>query len=86
MKALAVALSVAFTVSASTATVALSTAAMAAGDSSPVKSYHAERKQYALRMLRQEGLRLQAADGGKLTDLHRAYLDKKLKAILAGNF
>jgi hypothetical protein len=85
MKPLAVAL--ALILSGSATAVTFPTAAMAAsGDSSPVKSYHAERKMYALRMLREEGLRLQAADGGKLTEAHRAYLDAKLKAIKAGNF
>jgi hypothetical protein len=85
MKALAVA--VAFVLSGPTATVTLSRVAIAnSADTSPVISYHAERKLYALRMPREEGLKLRAADGGKLTDAHRAYLEAKLKAIRAGNF
>jgi hypothetical protein len=81
------ALAVAFVLSAPATTVTFPTAAIANSvDTSPVISYHAERKLYALRMLREEGLKLRAADGGKLTDAHRAYLEAKLKAIRAGNF
>jgi hypothetical protein len=36
--------------------------------------------------VRAEGLKLQAEDGGKLTDAHRAYLQAKLNAVLAGNY
>jgi hypothetical protein len=40
-------------------------------------------KTKALLKLRAEGLRLRDADGGTLTDEHRAYLQKKLDAIQA---
>jgi hypothetical protein len=40
----------------------------------------------AIVAVRAEGLRLQAADGGTLTDAHRAYLQAKLNAVLAGNY
>jgi hypothetical protein len=40
-------------------------------------------KVQAILELREEGLRLQQADGGTLTDAHRAYLQQKLDAIRA---
>jgi hypothetical protein len=81
------AVAVAFAISASTASVVFPRAAGAATvDTSPVTVYHAPRKQLALRMLREEGLKIREADGGKLTDAHRAYLDAKLKAIAMGNY
>ena len=36
-----------------------------------------------LRALHDEGVKMQEADGGKLTDEHRAYLQAKLDAIIA---
>jgi hypothetical protein len=42
-----------------------------------------ERKLRALSTLRDEGLKLQKADGGKLTSEHYAYLQGKLDAINA---
>jgi hypothetical protein len=47
---------------------------------------HAYRKQIALRDLSQEGRALRAADGGKLTPEHLAYLQQKLNDIRAGNY
>jgi hypothetical protein len=44
------------------------------------------RKLRALLDLRDEGLALQAGDGGALTPEHRAYLQKKLDAIQAGDY
>jgi len=43
-------------------------------------------KHNAIVAVRAEALRLQAADGGTLTDAHRAYLQAKLNAVLAGNY
>ncbi|MDE2501154.1 MAG: hypothetical protein KGL56_13285 [Alphaproteobacteria bacterium] len=40
-------------------------------------------RQHKLYELRQEGLKLQAEDGGTLTPQHRAYLQAKLDAIQA---
>jgi hypothetical protein len=42
-----------------------------------------ERIQTELLGLREEGLKLREADGGTLTDGHRAYLQTKFDAILA---
>jgi hypothetical protein len=47
---------------------------------------HDFRKRIALRDLSREGREMQAADGGKLTQAHRAYLQGKLDAINAGNY
>ena len=44
------------------------------------------RKRLALLTLRKEGLDLQTADGGTLTDAHRAYLQSKLDAIQSGHY
>jgi len=44
------------------------------------------RKAIAIRALRREGLAVQAADGGTLTQEHRAELQSKLDKILAGNY
>ncbi len=44
------------------------------------------RKQHAILAVRDEGLKLQSADGGKLTDAHRKYLQAKLDAVLVGNY
>ncbi|MDE2163855.1 MAG: hypothetical protein KGL29_01830 [Alphaproteobacteria bacterium] len=46
-----------------------------------VKFRQVMEKQRALYALREEGLRLQAADGGRLTPQHLAYLQAKLDAI-----
>jgi hypothetical protein len=43
-------------------------------------------KRHAILEVRQEGLRLQAGDGGRLTDEHREYLQAKLNAVLHGNY
>jgi len=45
--------------------------------------YEHSPKVQALLDLREEGLRLREADGGTLTEEHRAYLQKKLDAIQA---
>lgn len=47
---------------------------------------HALRRHEAILAVRDEGLKLQASDGGKLTDGHRAYLQAKLDAVRAGNY
>lgn len=44
------------------------------------------RKHRAILAVRNEALALQEADGGKLTDAHRAYLRGKLAAVLSGNY
>jgi len=44
------------------------------------------RKSQAIKALRAEGLKIQATDGGTLTEMHRAELQTKLNAILAGNY
>ncbi|MBV9571593.1 MAG: hypothetical protein JO056_10175 [Alphaproteobacteria bacterium] len=44
------------------------------------------RRHEAIMAVRDEGLKLQAADGGKLTDAHRAYLQAKLDAVRHGNY
>ncbi|HEX3653837.1 MAG TPA: hypothetical protein VHU18_13540 [Rhizomicrobium sp.] len=44
------------------------------------------RRHDAILAIRAEGLTLQAADGGKLTDTHRAYLQAKLDAVRDGNY
>jgi hypothetical protein len=44
------------------------------------------RKHDAILAIRDEGLKLQVADGGTLTDTHRAYLQAKLDAVRAGNY
>jgi hypothetical protein len=48
--------------------------------------YKQMRKQHALKAIRDEALKQQAADGGKLTDEHRAEFQRKLDAVRAGNF
>ena len=47
---------------------------------------HAYRKRVALRDLSREGQQMRAADGGKLTPEHLAYLHSKLVAMNAGNY
>jgi hypothetical protein len=47
---------------------------------------HQLRRHEAIIAVREEGLKLQAADGGKLTDSHRAYLQAKLDAVRTGNY
>ena len=56
---------------------------MAGGTHDP---YRALRKKHALEAVRQEALKQQAADGGKLTDAHRAELQRKIDAVQQGNF
>ncbi|MFL5238970.1 MAG: hypothetical protein ACJ8EL_15490 [Rhizomicrobium sp.] len=46
----------------------------------------ARQKRTAILAVRKEGLQLQAADGGKLTEAHRAYLQTKFDAVLVGNY
>jgi hypothetical protein len=58
-----------------------------AGITAPVTvPSHNLRRHDAIMSLRDEGLKLQAADGGTLTDAHRAYLQAKFDAIRAGNY
>ena len=47
---------------------------------------HASQKRNAILAVREERLNIQAADGGKLTNEHRAYLQAKLNAVLHGNY
>ena len=47
---------------------------------------HVLQKRIAIRAVREEGLKLRAGDGGKLTEAHRAYLQFKLDAVLHGNY
>ena len=62
-------------------------AGAAAGIAAPVAvPSHNLRRHDAIMSLREEGVKLQAADGGKLTDAHRAYLQAKFDAIRAGNY
>jgi len=44
------------------------------------------RKRNAILAVRREGLKMQTADGGKLTEAHRVYLQAKLDAVLHGNY
>jgi len=53
---------------------------------SATRPSHQLRKHEAIIAVREEGLKLQAADGGKLTDTHRAYLQAKLDAVRTGNY
>lgn len=48
--------------------------------------YKQMRKRHALEVIRDEALKQQAADGGKLTDEHRAEFQRKLDAVRAGNY
>jgi hypothetical protein len=58
-----------------------------AGITAPVTvPSHSLRRHDAIMALRDEGLKLQAADGGQLTDAHRAYLQAKFDAIRDGNY
>ena len=58
-----------------------------AGITAPVTTpSHNLRRHDAIMALRDEGLKLQATDGGTLTDAHRAYLQAKFDAIRAGNY
>jgi hypothetical protein len=62
-------------------------AAAAIGITTPVAApSHALRRHDAILAIRAEALSLQAADGGALTDSHRAYLQAKLDAVRAGNY
>ncbi|HSC19936.1 MAG TPA: hypothetical protein VLC74_13600 [Rhizomicrobium sp.] len=47
---------------------------------------HQLRRHEAILAVREEGLKLQATDGGTLSDAHRAYLQAKLDAVRAGNY
>jgi hypothetical protein len=59
----------------------------ASGITAPVTApSHSLRRHEAILAVREEGLKLQAADGGTLTDAHRAYLQAKLDAVRAGNY
>ena len=44
------------------------------------------RRHEAIMAIRDEGLTLQASDGGKLTEAHRAYLQAKLDAVRTGSY
>lgn len=55
----------------------------AQGSTDPYKQL---RKQHALIAIRDEALKQQAADGGKLTEAHRAELQRKIDAVRAGNY
>ncbi len=57
-----------------------------AGITLPSIPIHGMQRHNAIVAVRAEGLKLQAEDGGKLTDAHRAYLQAKLNAVLAGNY
>jgi hypothetical protein len=52
----------------------------------PAYHSHDSQKRNAILAVREEGLKVQAADGGKLTEEHRAYLQAKLDAALHGNY
>jgi hypothetical protein len=66
---------------------ALPAPAAAIGTTMPVAApSHALRRHDAILAVREEALTLQAADGGTLTDSHRAYLQAKLDAVRAGNY
>lgn len=66
---------------------AMRSAAAPAGITAPVTTpSHNLRRHDAIMALRDEGLKLQATDGGTLTDAHRAYLQAKFDAIRAGNY
>ena len=55
----------------------------AQGSLDPLKQL---RKQNALKAIRDDALKQQAADGGKLTDEHRAEFQRKIDAVRAGNY
>ena len=62
---------------------------MASGGSNAQGSldpYKQLRKQHALMAIRDEALKQQAADGGKLTEVHRAEFQRRLDAVRAGNY
>ena len=44
------------------------------------------RKRHAIWKILQEGKQVQIADGGRLTDAHRAQLQREYDAVLAGNY
>jgi len=48
--------------------------------------YKQMRKQNALKVIREDALKQQAADGGKLTDEHRAEFQRKIDQVMAGNY
>jgi len=48
--------------------------------------YKQTRKQHAIATIREEALKQQAADGGKLTEAHRAEFQRRLDAVRAGNY
>ncbi len=66
---------------------ALALPAAAGAIAAPIAA-HAQplRRHEAILAIRAEGLKLQAADGGTLTDSHRAYLQAKLDAVRAGEY
>ena len=76
-----------FLVSAPALALPPSAAAGASGIAVPVTRHSTQlRRHEAILAVRDEGLKLQASDGGKLTDGHRAYLQAKLDAVRAGNY
>jgi hypothetical protein len=62
---------------------AMSAPSNAQGSLDPLKQ---TRKTNALKALREEALKQQATDGGKLTDEHRAEFQRKMDAIRSGNY
>ena len=63
---------------------ALPAAAAISATTPVVAPSHSLRRHEAILDVREEALKLQAADGGTLTDSHRAYLQAKLDAVRAG--
>ena len=64
-----------------------SATAGASGVTVPITRHASQlRRHDAILAVREEALKLQAADGGKLTDAHRAYLQARLDAVRAGNY
>jgi hypothetical protein len=59
------------------------TGTLAQGTHDPYKQI---RKRHALAAIRDEALKQQAADGGKLTEAHRAEFQRRLDAVRAGNY
>jgi hypothetical protein len=55
-------------------------------ESHGIPELNAYRKHRAIEAVVQEGRQMQRADGRALTAEHHAYLQAKLKAILAGNY
>lgn len=89
MKSMTIAalLSAPFLVPASASALSNAAAGGSTGITAPVTAppYNLRRHD-AILSLREEGLKLQAVDGGTLTDAHRAYLQAKYDAIRAGSY